>query len=276
MARIREDLLAQARERAQGEQDQARVMALESTLLVRQGDRQAALHRCQQGVSHRWTRKDALAPPFSLQAARICLNLGHTDAARDHLDHASALKDTPEYALALADLSTMTGDIQSCLSITRAAIAQTLSQDLAGTRAKLSLRLGSALKATGDRPGANKAILSAQETLRIRGHRADMAEANYRAADLALGRGHASTARVWLEPILPITRSFGLGVVQAEVWRIKMAIATALGDDDAARAAIAGWDTSYGGDDAGWRHALVRWHWSQKNVEQAIKAAGSQ
>jgi tetratricopeptide (TPR) repeat protein len=271
ISRIREDLVAQALERAQGEQDQARVQALQASLLVRQGRVADALHECQRGAKHPWTARSTLGAGFCIQAARICLNLGHADAARAHLREAAALKESPEYSLAQADLANMEGETQRCLSLCRGAIAQTHSVEQAGDRARLSLRLGTALMDSGDRPGATQAILKASEVLRVRGHRADTAEAHVRIADLALGRGHPNTARVWLEPISAISERFGLDRVRAETSRLKLAIATTLDDSPAAMGLIAGWNPEYRGGSAGWQHAQVRWHWGQGELDKALQ-----
>ena len=270
MSRIREDLLHQARERAQGELDQAKVMALETQLLVRKGKVDAALRRCQDGAGHAWTNPEQQAKPFALQAARICLNLGLTDPTSELLESTKSLKSQPAHALATAALMMLQGDVMGCLRATRSAIAQAHAPDLAGARARLSLRLGSALMQTGERPDATQAILRAREELRIRGHRADIAQANIRAADLALGRGHVSAARNWLEPVLPIAQSFGLSRVEAEVWRLKLCCATMLGDDDAAREATTRWRSGYRGPAVGWQHAQARWWWAQKKLDEAL------
>jgi hypothetical protein len=273
MSRTREDLLSQAAERAQGEQDEARVTALRVQMLTRRRHTEEALSRCQTAIDHPWIAGEAQSALFSLQAARICLNVGHSDAARAHLGGAASCAKLPEHGLARADLAALDGDVQSMLLICRSGIAQAHTPEQAGARARLSLRLGSALVHAGDRPGATHAILSATRVLRGLGHRTDTAEANIRAADLALGRGHATTAGIWLDPVLAITESFGLQRLQAELCRLRLEIATAQDDAPGASRAMSAWQPEYRGPVAGWRHALVRWYWSQKDIDRALEVA---
>jgi len=272
LSRIREDLVSQARERAQTPKDRARVCLLEADLQVRQDRSDAALALCRQSAKE--DPSPSMAARFELAAARIFLNQGRADRARKHLTRTNTLDRCPERALALADLSAMDGDARQTIKICQSAIAQAQSPEQAAGRANLMLRLGNAMSDIGDRPSATQAIYEAREVLQLLGDRPHLAEANVRTANLALGRGHPKAARIWLEPILAITRSFGLEMLRAETWRIKLAIATALGVKSDAQAAIAGWESGYQGPDEGWRHALARWHWSNKDLDPALEAAG--
>ncbi len=273
LARIREDLVDQAQDRARTDDDHARVAEIKAILRVRQDRADEALALCAASAKGKWAESPALSDRFALRAARIHLNQGRHARVPALLAAAGGLTRTPEHALAQADLATLQGDVQGCINICRAGIAHAHAPDQAAHRANLALRLGSALEQSGDRPSATQAIYNAGEVLHHHGHRAHIAEADVRAADLALGRGHPSAARILLDPVIAITRSFGLLRIQAEAWRLKLAIATTVGDKAAARAAKAGWNKNYRGDDSGWVHANARWHWAEKDLDKALAAA---
>ena len=273
LSRIREDLVEQARDRSRTDEEQARVTRLTAILRVRQDRTEEALALCATSAKRSWDCTTPLSAQFALQAARIHLDRGESEDAQPHLEAAGAMKRSPAHALAEADLADMDGDVQRCIQICREAIAQAGAPDQAAARANLALRLGTALSHSGDRPSATQAIHEARDVLRTHGHRAHIAEADIRAAELALGRGHPSTARIGLDPIIAITRSFGMLRVRAEAWRLKLAIATAIGNTAGAQATIASWDADYRGDDVGWRQAKARWHWSKKDLGRALKIA---
>jgi len=272
LSRLRDDLVEQARARARTDTDIGRVALLDVQLKIRQGRIEDALKQCEQNRARKWDCPEPMAARFSLQAARMYLDQGRPEQALAQLQDAGPLKRDPHYALIEAELNNMMGEPRRCVEICRSAIASSQATKPATEQANLSLRLGEALRARGDRVGATQAVHGALDVLRTHGHRAHIAHAHVQAATLALGRGQPTTARVWLEPALAVARSFGLSRVEAEIWQLKLGCATSLGDNPAARAAIDGWRKSYRGDPSGFKHAVGRWHWADKDVDKALAA----
>jgi tetratricopeptide (TPR) repeat protein len=273
LARVRADLVAQARARARNPGEQIRVDLLEADLWQRQGRIGDAIVRCTERAREAAIPDGADPPVFSMHAARLLLSQGRAREAAAILQEVPPAADDPVHMAVQADVAHQLGDVQRSVSLCRQGIAKAHRADQDSIRAELMLQLGIGLRDLGDRAAATQSVFDARDVLKRQGFRSRLAQANLAEAELALGRGHPTAARVVIDPIVTVAQTLGLERLQANAWSLKLHIATAMGDKSAAKNAMSQRPKGLRQDRTGWRQATVRWHWSQRKVEEAAALA---
>jgi hypothetical protein len=272
LARIRADLVAQARERASGPSQHLRVDALEADLWVRQGRVNDAIARCREHARSDLQPMGIDPAELGGQAIRILLSQARVAEAKAVLGEVPFSKNEPSHLLAMASVAYHQGQAKRSQKLCKQGIAQAHPAHHASVKAELMLTLGLSLLDLGQRAGATQSIFDSRDMLMAQGLRARLAEANLAEAALAYERGHPTAARVLIEPTLAVAQSLRLDRVQSCAWSLRLQVAAALGDSAAAKDTMNQRPETQI-DAAGWRHATARWWWSQKLPEQAVAYA---
>jgi len=273
LSRLRTDLVKQARSRAKTDDHKHRCNLIEAELFVRQGNTDSAIEHLLKSATQVGAVENARC---HLKIARIHLDRGNPSEARKYTDQTLPLGTDPQRALLGIDLAILEGRTNTAVKGCRQAFQRIDDQHQNPIRGTLLLRLGSALLDGGDRVGATQAIHQACDLLVWHGHRARLAEAQLFAAILALGRGHARTARIRVDPVIATARAFSSERLLSLGWSLKLRIASVMNDKAAARAAITGRSPrSPSGEDM-WRLSLARWYRTQRDLPQAIHVSDYQ
>lgn len=238
--------------------------------MIRKGQSDAAIAHLVESAAETTDTHHALC---HLKIARIHLDRGDPAKARNHTDQTRALGKDPARALLGIELALAEGRTSVAIKGCRMAIARATTIQRDPIRGTFLLRLGIALLDEGDRMGATQAIHKARDLLVRHGHRARLAEAHLYEAILALGRGHARTARVRVDPLITTARAFASERLLSRGWALKLRIASIMNDKAAARLALAGRSSQMTAGEDLWRMAQARWYRSQRDLPQAIHVA---
>lgn len=266
----REDLIAQAAQRAQTPQDELLVTILRADLGMRNGRLKEEVQSLIEQSKHLDETSKAW---LYLKAARMHLDHGDPKGARAFVSETTVLGAHPDRAAVGIDLARLEGRASTVIEGCRQAIERSKLPDNDPFHGILQCRLGWALLATGDREGATQAAHFAVHLLTIHGNRARLAEAHHLTALLALGRGQPRAARVMLDPLITAARAFSFLHVEVLGSALKLRVAAAMNDKAAARSALASISGEVQKASADWRLALARWHRVQRNLDEAISAA---
>jgi hypothetical protein len=270
LSRVRTDLVAHARERAQTEADRHWCELLEAELEVRQGQHSAAIHT----LLNAPPAKDPTINAWrKLKAARISIDQGKSAGARPLMENTGVLGAHPNRALIGIDMALLEGRPGTALEGCRQAIARggnALGEPYLGT---FLLRQAWALLAVGDRTGATQSAHQARDLLGKHGHRARHTEALHLVALLALGRGQLRAARVLLDPMITAAHSLGMTHLEGLGAALKLRVAAAMNDKGAARAILSVHTSQTQDHSPDWRLSQARWHRVQRQLPQAVKAA---
>ena len=270
LSRNRTDLVRQAEERMVTQEDRLLVAVLKSDVGMREGRVQKEID----ALLHQAMAMDETAVGWlHLKAARMHLDQGDPKGARSVLAETAVLGAHPNRAVVGIDLARLEGRTDTVIEGCRQAIARAKTLDGDPFYGILQCRLGWGLLARGDRVGATQAAHSAIDLLTEHGNRARLAEAHHLAALLALGRGQPRAARVMLDPLISTARSFSFTNLEMLGSSLKLRVAAAMGDANAAEEAMASPSHTAAEPTADWRLALSRWHRTCRHTDAARSLA---
>ena len=270
LSRNRSDLVQQAEERMQTAEDRLLVAVLKSDVGMREGRVDAEI----QSLLDQAKQTDEMGTAWlHLKAARMCLDQGDPKKARTLLAETAPLGAHPNRAVVGIDLARLEGRTDTVIEGCKQAIARSTQIEGDPFYGILQCRLGWGLLGRGDRVGATQAAHHAIDLLAEHGNRARLAEAHHLAALLALGRGQPRAARVMLDPLITTARSFSFSSLEMLGSSLKLRVAAAMGDEEAAQEALLSPSHSTQEPTADWRLALSRWHRTNRNSEAALASA---